>query len=302
MKIRKKILSILLAMILLLAGCSGGDFSDKSSDDPIVIGSKDFTESIIVSELYAQALETGGYKVERKQALGATPILHQGMLSGDIDIIGEYTSTGLAMVLKTEPEFEPDKAYNKVKEGYENEFNLIWLEPSKVNNSQGLAVTKEVSEKYSFTNISQLPEFAPNLRLCSTPEFEERDDGLKGLRDKLGSIEFKDIRVYDKGLKYEILRQNEADMNVCFTTDAELSVGDIIALEDDINFWPPYNLTPVVRKEVLESSPEIETILNEVSSHLDTSTMQKLNAKADLDGEEYSKIAQQALKEWGIIA
>lgn len=300
------IMTILLVFSLVLVGCGKGNPDTKESVNAgttkIVIASKDFTESIIVSELYTQALKAVGYNVEHKQALGGTPIIHQAMLSGELDIIGEYTSTGIAMVLKEDSEFDPQIAYEKVKAGYAEQFNFTWLDMSQVNNSQGLAVSKEMSDKYQFTKISQLPNVAANLRFFTTPEFEERDDGLKGLREKLGTIEFQNITVGDKSLKYEVLRKGETDMVVCFTTDAALAKGNIVLLEDDISFWPPYHLTPVVRQEVLDKEPNIAEILNKVSAHLTTEVMQELNAKVDVDGQEYAAVAAQALKDWGINA
>lgn len=225
-------LALLLVAAMLLGGCG-------SKEDTVIVGSKDFTESILVSEMYAQLLEANGFKVERKQALGGTPIIHEAMLAGELHLYPEYTSTGISMVLKEDNEFDPQLAYDKVKSGYAEQFDFVWLDMSDVNNSQGMAITKDAADSYGVRTLTELSQQAPNLRLCATAEFEEREDGLAGLKERLGGFDFQSVRVYDKGLKYQILREGDADVNVCFTTDADLSKGDIVAIEDDIQFWPP---------------------------------------------------------------
>lgn len=293
----------LLALTLLVTILGTMFFSAcSSSGSSIVIGSKDFTESILVSEMYAQILEANGYTVERKQALGGTPIIHESMTAGELDLYPEYTSTGIAMVLKEDVEYDPQVAYDKVKNGYEEQFNMIWLDMTDVNNSQGMAITKEAAETYGVRTLTELSQQASNLRLCATAEFEEREDGLAGLKEKLGGFDFASITVYDKGIKYQVLRNGEADVNVCFTTDADLSVGDIVAIEDDVQFWPPYYLAPVVRGEVLEANPDLADLLNALGAKLDTPTMQALNARVDIDQEEYAAVAKAFLTQEGLLS
>ena len=290
-----------IGILAALIGVHAFSANAAAKDAKIVIGSKDFTESILISEIFAQALEDAGFKVERKQALGGTPIIQAAMLAGQLDLYPEYTSTSLAMVLKEPAEFDPARAYEKVKKGYEENFGFALLDMAKLNNSQGMAITKEAADKYGVATLTDLSKAAPNLRLCSTPEFEDRDDGLAGLKKRLGGFDFKSVRVFDKGIKYEVLRQGEADVNVCFTTDAHLSKGDIVAIRDDISFWPPYNLVPVVRGETLKNSPKIADILNPVVAKLDNATMQKLNAQVDLEQKEYRDVAASFLKDGGLI-
>lgn len=293
--ITHKKLFLVLFLSLFLSACS------TKSQDTITVASKDFTESIIVGELYKQALEEAGLKVKHQKALGASKILLAAMESGEVDIISEYTSTGVTVILNESPEFDPDKAYAIAKEGYEKTYAATWLKMSGLNNSQCIAVTDSISKSLNFTKLSELPEKAGDIRFAATAEFEERDDGLKGLRDKLGTIEFEDITIFDKGIKYEVLRNGEADMNVCFTTDADLAKGDIKLIEDDILFWPPYHLAPVVSLETLEKHPEIEDILNKISDNLTTESIQVLNAQVDIDGLEYDVVAHDALQSWGLL-
>jgi osmoprotectant transport system substrate-binding protein len=267
----------------------------------VKIGSKDFTESILISEIFAQALEANGFTVERKQALGGTAIIQAAMQSGELDLYPEYTSTALITVLKEPADFDPKSAYDKVKKGYGEKFGLVLLDMAPLNNSQGLAITKEAAEKYGVADLTGLSKAAPELRMCATPEFEERDDGLAGLKKRLGGFDFKSVRVFDKGIKYEVLRRGEADVNVCFTTDAHLAKGDIVAVADDISFWPPYNMVPIVRGNKLDAAPEIAEIINPISASLDSATMQALNARVDLDGKEYRETAEAFLRERGFV-
>ena len=297
-RVSKKVIVVLVLVVIAIAGFAA--VTQKGNEAKLTVGSKDFTESILMCEMYAQALEAEGFAVERKQALGGTPIIMAAMEAGELDLYPEYTSTGIAIVLKESPEFHPDVAYEKVKTGFKEKYNMVWLDMSRVNNSQGMAITKSSAEQYGVKTLTDLSKAAPHLRLCSTAEFEEREDGLAGLKKRLGGFDFASIKVFDKGIKYEVLRKGEADVNICFTTDAALSKGDIVALEDDIHFWPPYNLAPVVRGEALEQSPKIAEILNKVSSVLDTPTMQNLNAQVDIDQKEYKEVAAAFLREKGL--
>ena len=292
---KKLSLLAILFLSLILTACSSG------KNDTLVVGSKDFTESIIVGELYTQALEAEGYKVKHQSSLGGSNILLEALKSKDLDIISEYTSTGLNTILKQDQEFDPDKAYEKVKEGYLSKFDLTWLNMSHLNNTQCIAVRKDVSDDLDFTKLSELADKSKSIRFASTPEFEEREDGLPGLEKILGDIKFEDIRVYDNGIKYQVLRNNEADMNVCFSTDADLASGDIVMIEDDLHFWPPYHLAPVVRTEVIEEDKKIAEVLNEVSKHLTTESIQVLNARVDVEEVDASIVAKEALIEWGLL-
>ena len=297
---RRKLV-VLAALIVVAAAAYLHYGGEKKSEVTVIVGSKDFTESILLSEIFAQALADAGIKVERKQALGGTPIIQAAMESGEVNLYPEYTSTALIMVLKEPADFEPQSAYEKVKTAYREKFDFALLDLAALNNSQGMAITKAAADEYGVRTLTDLSSAAPNLRLCSTPEFEERSDGLAGLRERLGGFEFEWIKVFDKGIKYEVLRNGEADVNICFTTDAALSRGDIVTIEDDIAFWPPYNLVPIVRGDILAQEPKIAEILNPIVAVLDNPTMQKLNADVDIDQKEYKEVAAAFLKEKGFI-
>lgn len=284
-------------LVLLIAALVGGVwyYGVKKDDVTVIIASKDFTENILVSEIYAQALEAEGFKVERKQALGGTAVIHAAMQAGEVNFYPEYTSTALVTVLKEAPEFNAQESYSKVKSAYKEKFGFVLLNMTDVSNSQGMAITKTAADKYKVKTLTDLSKAAPHLKLAATPEFEERSDGLAGLKKRLGGFKFASVKVFDKGIKYEVLRKGEADVNVCFTTDANLSKGDIIAIKDDISFWPPYMLVPVVRGDLLDREPDIAEVINSVSEMLDSETMRKLNAQVDIDKREYKEVASSFL-------
>ena len=286
----KKSIALLIAATMLctvLTGCGGS----KKDAATIRVGSKDFTESLIVSEIYALALEDAGYTVERNLNI-ASSITHTAITSGDIDLYPEYTGTGLLSVLQMEMSSDPDVVYETVKEAYDEQFNITWLDSTAINNTNGFAIRKEVADQYGIYTISDLQANADKIRVCSQGEFEYREDGLPGLAKLYGDFNFQSINVYDNGIKYQILESGEADVCPGYSTDAQLSDTETFTyLEDDLHFFPPYYLAPIVRNEVLEANPDIADILNKVSAKLDTETIISLNAKVDIDKMEYDEVA-----------
>ncbi len=290
---RKKAAAALLAAVLLsvnllsLPGCT------QSEDTAIRIGSKDFTESLIVSEIYALALEDAGYQVERKMDIAGS-IIHTAITGDEIDLYPEYTGTALLSILKLEMNSDPDIVYNTVKDAYNEQFQITWLDSTQINDTQGITIRTETAKQYGIYTISDLQANADKIRVCSQGEFEYRDDGLSGLSKVYGPFNFQSITVYDNGLKYQILENNEADVCPGYSTDAQLINTDKLTyLEDDKHFWPPYYLAPIVRNNILEENPGIAKVLNQVSAKLDTETVISLNAKVDIDNQEYEEVAKE---------
>lgn len=272
---------------LTLAGCSS-----TSSDEAIKIGSKDFTESLVVSEIYALALEDQGLNVERVPNI-ASSVIPQSIEKGEVDLYPEYTGTSLLSIFKLPLETEPDAVAQTIREKYEEDGVLTTLEYAEANDSAGIAIKTSVSEEYGIKTLSDLQENADQIRFASQGEFDQREDGLPGLEKVYGEFNFKSSTVYDNSLKYQVLKSDEADATPAYTTEGQLSdTEEFTILEDDKNFWPPYNLVPVVRQDILEKYPEIEDIINDINKNLDTKTVIDLNAKVDIDGEDYQKVAK----------
>lgn len=284
-------LSLICLLALGLVACQAA--SEGDADTPVIrIGSKNFTEGILVSEIYALALEDQGFDVERKMRISGS-VIHTSIMNDEIDLYPEYTGTGLLVILKEPMEKDPDVVYDKVKEGYAREFDLIWLDYAQVNDSQGLVMRKDTADALGIRTISDLQVKADQVRFASQGTFDMREDGLVGLEKVYGPFQFGSTEVYSNDLKYRILQEDQADLTAAYTTDGPLVDKDMfVVLEDDRQFWPPYHLAPVVQKSVLDAHPDIEAILNKVSAQLDTDKMIELNARVDVDGEDYELVAK----------
>lgn len=290
LKTTKKIRVILVTLVMafVVIGCG----ATNNAETTIRIGSKDFTESLVVAEVYALALEHAGYKVERNLNIAGS-VIHTSITNDEIDLYPEYTGTGLLTVLKMDLVTDPEEVYQIVKKEYDEQFQLTWLEQSQANDSNGLVIRTEMAEEYGIYTLSDLQVHADKVRVASQGEFEYREDGIPGLEKLYGTFNFQSITLYDNGLKYEILKNNEADVAPAYTTEGQLTNKELYTLlVDDKNFWPPYYLAPVVRKEVLEENPEIAEVLNNISKSLDTETVTMLNAKIDVDKLEYEEVAK----------
>ena len=282
----------MLAVALIVSGCSS--LGGGSTEDTVIrVGSKDFTENLVVSEIYALALEDAGYEVERIPNI-ASSVVHTSITNDEIDLYPEYTGTGLLVILEMEMETDPQKVYDTIKAEYAEQFDLTWLDYAEANDSAGLVIKTSVAEKYGIETISDLQKNASELRFASQGEFDLREDGIPGLTKAYGEFNWKSSTVYDNSLKYEVLKNDEADVAPAYTTEGQLTnKEEFTVLVDDKKFWPPYNLAPVIRNEVLEVNPDIAEILNNISSTLDTETMTNLNAKVDVDGQEYEAVAKE---------
>jgi len=262
---------------------------------PVTIGSKDFTENLIVAEIYAQALESNGIQVNRKLNIGSS-IVHTALINKEIDLYPEYTGTGLLTVLKHDLVTDPKQVYDIVKEEYKKQFDLVWLDYSPANDSQGLVISKAASDKFGIKTISDLQKNSDKIRFASQGEFDQRSDGLPALIKTYGQFKFKSSAIYDNSLKYKILTDDKADVAVAYTTEGQLVDPKFVVLEDDKHVWPPYNLAPVVSQSVLTANPKIETVLNKVSALIDSKSIIALNAKVDVDKQEYKTVAADFFK------
>ena len=296
----KKVISGAL-LVVILAAIVGGIWAWRNnqsseaqqSSTTIRVGSKDFTENLVIAEIYALALEDNGYTVDRVSNISSS-LIHNSIVNDEIDLYPEYTGTGLLSVLGEDMETDPEKVYKTVKKEYEEQFNLTWLDYAPANDSQGLVIRTEVANSLNIKTISDLQAHASELRFASQGEFDEREDGLPGLEKTYGTFNWQSSKVYDNSLKYSVLENDEADVTPAYTTEGQLvSTDKFTLLEDDKQFWPPYNLAPVVRDNILDDNPDIKTILNNISAKLDTETVTELNAKVDVDGQEYTDVAKE---------
>lgn len=297
---KKKTIGLLAAIAaagLLFAGCNnnnaaGNSESGSGDNATIRIGSKDFTENLIVGEIYALALEDNGYTVDRTSNISSS-VIHTALINDEIDLYPEYTGTGLLTILQEPMETDPDQVFETVKDKYNEDFDLTWLDYAPANDSQGLVIRTEVAEDKGIKTISDLQKNANELRFASQGEFDQRQDGIVGLEETYGKFDWESSTVYDNSLKYEVLKNDEADVTPAYTTEGQLvNTDEYTVLEDDQHFWPPYNLAPVIQNSVLDANPDIADILNKINEKLDTDTVIELNAKVDVDGQEYEAVAK----------
>lgn len=289
--------SLFLFGAIAAIACTG----NPDSSAAIRVGSKDFTEQLILGEVYALALENAGFTVERKLNLGGTPVAQAALASGDIDLYPEYTGTGLLTVLKEPASSDPELVYETVSAQYKERFDLVWLEPAPMNNTQALAMTREQSEALGIRTISDFAAQAETLTLIGPPEFEVREDGLPGLQEAYGNFQLQDYKAVDAGLRYQGLINGEADVAVAFGTDGEISAFDLVVLEDDQQLFPPYQVAPVIRQSVLTANPEIADILNSLSPIITDATMQGLNYQVSGNQQEPETVARNFLEEYGLL-
>jgi osmoprotectant transport system substrate-binding protein len=275
------------------------------SGEPIAIGSKNFTEAILVAEMYALVLENAGFTVERKFNLGATPVAQAALVNGDIDLYPEYTSTGLLEVLQAEPIADAAGIVEAVRAGYEEQFQLTWLEPSPFNNTNALAMTQAKADELGIKTYSDLVAQSGTLKLGGPPEFPERQD-TAGLVEAYGfdaAFTGANFVQLDTGaLRYEALQNGDIDVVVAFGTDGQINGLGLALLEDDKSFYPIYQIAPVVRQDTLAANPGIADALNKLAPALTNDVMSGLNWQVDgPDKKEPAAVASEFLKAQGII-
>jgi osmoprotectant transport system substrate-binding protein len=266
------------------------------SGSTIRVGSKNFTESFVIAEIYAQALEGAGLRVERLFNLGSTQIAIAAMQRGNIDLYPEYTGTALIDVLHREPINDPRVAYATVARSFARRYGIVWLQPSPMNDSQALATTRTVAARYHLATLSDVARAAPHLRLATIQEFLARPDGLPGLQKLYGGFHFLEVRTYDIALKYRALLTGKAEVASAFTTDGAVAVDSLVLPRDDRHFWSAYNVAPVVRAAALATRPRIASILNAVSPAITDRAARAMNAAVENEQQDPADVAAAFLR------
>ncbi len=267
----------------------------------VKVGTKDFTEEFIVGQMYKLLLEQAGAKVDYKQNLGGTPICQAAMEKGDIDLYPEYTGTGLVTILKLPANSDPKMVFDTVSREYKTKYNFVWLDAAPMNNTQALAMTMAASTKFGVTSISQLAAKAGELTMVGPAEFQEREDGLPGIQKAYGMFKLKSYRAVAAALKYQALREGQADVAVAYGTDGEIAADKLIVLQDDKKLFPVYQIAPVVRQQALDATPGIRQVLNTVAPLLTDDVMRTLNFQVDGMKQEPADVAKTFLTMRGLL-
>jgi len=271
---------------------------------PVTVGAKNFTEQYIVGNMISDLLEARGFKVTRQFGTGST-ITREGLETGQTDLYPEYTGTAWIVYLKkTEVDNDPESLYEKVKEA-DAENGIAWLDRFSLNNTYALAIKKSMVETYG-SDVSSLARYAAahpgKLRYGIDHEFQDRPDGFQAMA-KLYGMPFskRQLSTMDVGLSYEALDRGQVDVAMVFATDGLLKKYDLQVLDDDLRFFPVYNLAVTVRSGTLEKYPEIRKILAPLAEYLDNDTMQELNFKVDAQGLPAEVVAKDFLKEKKLV-
>lgn len=256
----------------------------------IVIGSKNFTEQVILGELLAQQIERNtGQKVDRRFYLAGSYIAQQSLLSGRIDGYVEYTGTALTTILKQSPSSDPKQVFDEVKTGYAQRFNLLVLPSLGFNNTFALVVGSENANRLHLRTISDLAAH-PELRVGVGYEFLERPDGYRGLANLYGLRFATDPRVMDLGLLYRALKEKEIDIAVGSNTDAQIEAMHLVVLEDNRHYFPPYDAVPIVRSELLSRDVRIREALDKLTGTVSVEEIRRMNYRVDVQHADPSRV------------
>jgi len=273
----------LAANVLLLAGMLAGQSGCQSgSSGRIVVGSKNFTEQIVLAELLAQQIEARtSLKVEKRLNLGGTLLAQQALVSGEIDLYPEYTGTALTGVLGEQPSGDAAEVYRRVKEGYAGRFGLEVGPPLGFSNTFAMVVRGEDAARWKLRRISDVAARAPEWRLGCGYEFKERPDGYAGWVKHYG-LRFREApRVMDLGLLYRALEEKQVDIVAGNSTDGVISALNLVVLADDRGYFPPYQAVPILRKATLDRYPELRGVLDSLAGKITEEEMRRMNYAVD---------------------
>jgi osmoprotectant transport system substrate-binding protein len=284
-------ITTLLVTAAILTACG------PPRENRIVVGSKNFTEQLILGEIIAQQIETKTHlSVERRFYLAGTYICHQAILAGRIDIYPEYTGTALTAVLKEKPSADRERVYAQVKTEYEKRFNLTVGAPFGFNDTFAIEIRGEDARRLGLKTISQAAPYAPKWRAGFGYEFMERPDGYKGLAATYGLRFADNPRIMDLGLLTRALRDKQVDLIAGNATDGLIPALDLFVLEDDKYYFPPYEAVPIIRQETLTRHPEAKQALEGLAGQISDDDMRQLNYAVDGQHRDVKEVVREFLR------
>ena len=290
---------IILGLFIVIFGAY---FSLNSKKDKTInIATKPMTEGYILGQMLTELIEQDtDLKVNITNGVGGgTSNIHPAIVKGEFDLYPEYTGTSWEAVLKKEASYDESK-FDELQKEYKEKYNLEYVNLYGFNNTYGLAVDKDIAEKYNLKTYSDLVKVSNNLIFGAEYDFFEREDGYKELQ-KIYNIDFKKKIDMDIGLKYQAMKDKKIDVMVIFTTDGQLAISDVIVLEDDKKMYPSYRAGTVVRSEILSEYPELKPVLEKLNNILDDKTMADLNYQVESEGKKPEDVAREYLQEKGLL-
>ncbi|MEJ6464526.1 ABC transporter permease subunit [Fusobacterium nucleatum] len=290
---------IILGLFIVIFGVY---FSLNSKKEKTInIATKPMTEGYILGQMLTEIIEQDtDLKVNITNGVGGgTSNIHPAIVRGEFDIYPEYTGTSWEAVLKKEASYDESK-FDELQKEYKEKYNLEYVNLYGFNNTYGLAVNKDIADKYNLKTYSDLAKVSNNLIFGAEYDFFEREDGYKELQ-KVYDIDFKKKIDMDIGLKYQAMKDKKIDVMVIFTTDGQLAISDVIVLEDDKKMYPSYRAGTVVRSEILSKYPELKPVLEKLNNILDDKTMADLNYQVESKGKKPEDVAREYLQEKGLL-
>ncbi|MDE3138065.1 MAG: ABC transporter substrate-binding protein [Acidobacteriota bacterium] len=282
-------LALAISLLVPLAACG------PARADTIVVGSKNFTEQLVLGEIIAQQIEAHTrLHVERRFYLWGTYICQQAILAGRIDVYPEYTGTALTAILKLKPEGDPGAVLERVRNEYAKKFHLVVGKPFGFNNGFALVVRGSDARRLHLRTISDAVPYAPKWRAGFGYEFMERPDGYPSLKRVYG-LRFASIRLMDLGLLYRALLGHEVDLVVGNATDGLLAARDMVVLEDDKHDFPPYQAVPILRSRILERHPQLVPVLDALAGKITEEDMRRLNYAVEGEHRNVKEVVHEFL-------
>ena len=290
---------IILGLFIVIFGAYFSLNSKKNKT--INIATKPMTEGYILGQMLTELIEQDtDLKVNITNGVGGgTSNIHPAIVKGEFDLYPEYTGTSWETVLKKEASYDESK-FDELQKEYKEKYNLEYVNLYGFNNTYGLAVNKDIAEKYNLKTYSDLAKVSNNLIFGAEYDFFEREDGYKELQ-KIYNMDFKKKIDMDIGLKYQAMKDKKIDVMVIFTTDGQLAISDVVVLEDDKKMYPSYRAGTVVRSEILSEYPELKPVLEKLNNILDDKTMADLNYQVESEGKKPEDVAREYLQEKGLL-
>jgi osmoprotectant transport system permease protein len=267
----------------------------------IAVGSKDFTEQVILGEILAQAIEAKtGLQVVRRFDLGGN-LAHEALIAGELDLYVEYTGTALLAILKSRPLTDPQEVLRRVKTEYASRFKLEWTEPLGFNNTFAILVRGDDAKRLRLKTITDASKISAQWRAGFGQDFMSRSDGYPGFAQTYG-FHFQEIREMDLSLTYRALAENQVDLIAGNSTDGLISRYGFFQLEDDRHYFPPYDAVPVARQATLQKHPEVRSVLKQLGGILTVDEMRNLNYAVDGEKRQPGEVAREFLRRNGILS
>ncbi len=283
-----------LVLVLVVTACSRSTTIGNRAD--LVIGSKNFTEQVILGELLAQHLEkTTGLKVDRRLNLGGSFICHQALLAGQLDAYIEYTGTAFTTILKQAPIGDPRQVYQQVQQGYRQQFALEVTEPLGFENTFAMIIRGEDARRYQIQTLSQVAQYTRQWQAGFGYEFTEREDGFPGLAKTYGLQFAKSPRIMDLGLLYRALVDKKVDFVAGNSTDGQIARLGLVILQDDKRYFPPYEAVPIVRQATLQKYPALRQSFQQLNNLITAAEMQAMNYQVEGEFRPVEQVVKEFL-------